>query len=117
MKLTLWEIETLIGYLGELMESSDTPEQDHYTLAHVYSKLVQDYTKQTLALTGAELKPSSNMGGELLKQEIAAHIALLNYRSDNDEYLRGQVELAMHLIGYTDDGDDLRAELTNLRTN
>ena len=27
---------------------------------------------------------------------------------DNPEYLRGQVELVMGLVGYEDDGDDLR---------
>ncbi len=60
MRLSLWEIETLIGYVAELMERDDTPEQDHYTLAHVYSKLVQYYTEQTLALTGATLTSTNN---------------------------------------------------------
>lgn len=32
----------------------------------------------------------------------------------NPEYLRGQVEMAMCLLGYEDDGYDLRQELTNI---
>lgn len=46
-----------------------------------------------------------------MKEELKQAIYLFNNGSDNAEYLRGQVELAMHLLGYTDDGDELRAEL------
>lgn len=48
---------------------------------------------------------------EVSKDQIKNIICLLNNGSDNGEYLRGQVELAMYLIGYEGDGDDLRKEL------
>ena len=60
MQLSFMEIETLIGYVAELTERDDTAEQDHYTLAHVYSKLVGYYTEKTLALTGATLTSTNN---------------------------------------------------------
>jgi len=47
-----------------------------------------------------------------LKEQIKTYIHLLNEGSDNTEYLRGQVELAMNLLGYDGDTEDtLRAEL------
>jgi hypothetical protein len=46
-----------------------------------------------------------------LKERIREFIHLLNNGSDNTEYLRGQVELAMNLLGYENDGEELRAEL------
>jgi hypothetical protein len=35
------EIETLIGYLGELLDSNDTPDKDISVLSVVYGKLVE----------------------------------------------------------------------------
>lgn len=55
MQLSFTEIDTLIGYIGELLASPETPDRDKYTLTLVYSKLVEYDTKKTLALTGAEL--------------------------------------------------------------
>lgn len=50
-----------------------------------------------------------------MKDQIKKYIHLLNDGSDNNEYLRGQVELAMNLLGYsTDTQDALREELTNV---
>lgn len=53
----------------------------------------------------------------MLKETIKRIICDLNDDADaNPEYLRGQVELAMNLLGYSTvedfDGDNLRAELT-----
>lgn len=46
-----------------------------------------------------------------MKEQIRNWITLLNEGSDNEEYLRGQVELAMGLLGYTYD-DEAVQELT-----
>jgi hypothetical protein len=46
-----------------------------------------------------------------MKEQIINWITLLNEGSDNKEYLRGQVELAMSLLGYTYD-DERVEELT-----
>jgi hypothetical protein len=42
---------------------------------------------------------------------IQQWITLLNEGSDNKEYLRGQIELAMALLGYTYDDEKLVNEL------
>lgn len=52
----------------------------------------------------------------MLKATLMRIIRDLNDNTeDNPEYLRGQVEMAMHLLGYSSpedfDGDNLRAEL------
>lgn len=49
-----------------------------------------------------------------LKEQIKSYIHLLNEGSDNAEYLRGQVELGMYLLGYEDDGYELRLELESV---
>lgn len=46
-----------------------------------------------------------------MREQLRQIVWLLNNGSDNSEYLRGQVELVMHLLGYEDDGDELRAEV------
>ena len=46
-----------------------------------------------------------------MKEQIINWITLLNEGSDNQEYLRGQVELAMSLLGYTYDDERVK-ELT-----
>lgn len=46
------------------------------------------------------------------QQEMKQWIALLNDGSDNKEYLRGQVELALALLGKTYDDVELVNELT-----
>ena len=52
-----------------------------------------------------------------LKEQIKEYIYLLNEGSDNAEYLRGQVELAMNLIGYeAGEEDSLREELESFST-
>jgi len=43
----------------------------------------------------------------MLKQGIEI-IADANSNSDNPEYERGQIELLMNLVGYSDDGHALR---------
>lgn len=53
----------------------------------------------------------------MLREQIKQYIYLLNNGSDNTEYLRGQVELAMHLLGYDGDGDELRLELESFAGN
>lgn len=45
------------------------------------------------------------------KEAIKEWIHILNEGSDNKEYLRGQVELAMALLGYTYDDEQLVNEL------
>ena len=45
-------------------------------------------------------------------QEVKEWITLLNDGSDNKEYLRGQVELALALLGKTYDDIELVNELT-----
>jgi hypothetical protein len=53
-----------------------------------------------------------------LKEQIKGYISLLNEGSDNSEYLRGQVELAMNLLGYdNDNADALYAELKGANNN
>lgn len=37
---TAMEIETLIGYLGELLDSEDTPDKDMKVLSALYSRFV-----------------------------------------------------------------------------
>ena len=44
--------------------------------------------------------------------ELQSHITLLNEGSDNEEYLRGQVELAMMILGITYDDTDIINKLT-----
>mgnify|MGYP006274354761 CR=1 FL=1 len=54
---------------------------------------------------------------KVLKQWIKNAIYLYNNGSDNAEYLRGQVELAMYLLGGTADDEELRAELEGFAMN
>jgi hypothetical protein len=51
------------------------------------------------------------MNSELLER-VKSAIHLFNGGSDNSEYLRGQIELAMFLIG--SDDEELRAELEKI---
>ena len=44
-------------------------------------------------------------------KQIQKWIAVLNDGSDNKEYLRGQIELAMALLGYTYDDKELVNQL------
>jgi hypothetical protein len=50
-------------------------------------------------------------------KEIRQWIILLNDGSDNKEYLRGQIELAMALLGYTYDDEKLVNELIGKESN
>lgn len=50
-------------------------------------------------------------------EEIKEFITLLNDGSDNKEYLRGQVELGMALLGKTYDDVELVSQLTEGVTN
>jgi hypothetical protein len=56
------------------------------------------------------------MNLDTLKNSIREAIRLYNEGSDNSEYLRGQIELAMYLLGYEGDGTDLRVELESYAT-
>ncbi len=64
MQLSFMEIDTLVGYIGELLDSAETPDRDKYTLTLVYSKLVEYDTKKTLALTGATLANKGDVNAE-----------------------------------------------------
>lgn len=50
------------------------------------------------------------MDNELLAR-IKSALHLFNEGSDNSEYLRGQTELAMFLLGWDNDDETLRAQL------
>ena len=54
----------------------------------------------------------ANMKQQEMKQEMKQWITLLNDGSDNKEYLRGQGELALSLLGKTYDDVELINELT-----
>lgn len=54
---------------------------------------------------------------KVLKLWIKNAIYLYNNGSTNAEYLRGQVELAMYLLGGTSDDEELRIELENYAGN
>jgi hypothetical protein len=44
-------------------------------------------------------------------EQIKQALYLFNNGSDNAEYLRGQIELAMFLLGQTEDNEQLKSEL------
>jgi hypothetical protein len=54
---------------------------------------------------------------KVLKQWIKNAIYLYNNGSDNQEYLRGQVELAIYLLGGSSDDKKLITELYNSAKN
>jgi len=54
------------------------------------------------------------MSDELLFEKIKSGISLYNTGSDNVEYLRGQVELAMFLLGWDTDDERLRLVLETI---
>lgn len=51
------------------------------------------------------------MDTEELLASIKRGLQLFNEGSDNTEYLRGQTELAMFLLGWDNDDEDLKAQL------
>ena len=56
------------------------------------------------------------MSAELNWALVKGWIALFNEGSDNEEYERGQIELAVALLGYTEDtADEAIEEMYNWR--
>ena len=62
---------------------------------------------------GVGLMPSD----KVLKQWVKNAIYLYNNGSTNAEYLRGQVELAMYLLGGTSDDEEFMAEIKSWAGN
>jgi hypothetical protein len=54
---------------------------------------------------------------KVLKQWIKNAIYLYNNGSDNQEYLRGQIELSIYLLGGSNDDEKLIKELYNSAKN
>lgn len=50
-------------------------------------------------------------------EQIKQALYLFNNGSDNAEYLRGQLELAMFLLGQTEDNTELKSELVRATGN
>lgn len=113
--------EEMVGLVTEYLSKEDSSFMTDYgasTAQIAQARVDDDWSEVTWGgfdgpyAVSADVRPA----GDVLRERLVAAVADLNSDDSgvNREYLRGQLELAVQLLGYEDDGQDEKIALLDL---